>query len=320
MHLFSKQHSFEEIVDYYTAKCPNFVKIIVLSTKSFLYYHGMTRAAALTYTSFLAAIPLFILLTAIGLALGLGHFASDYLPYFNQLFSWDFPMDDLLPLLANAEHIPLAKLGFIGSATLFVTFLLAIGSLETNFNVVWENKTSRKLYHQILVYTPILLVLGGFIGIFAGLVTQFQESITTIIVEGLHFSEKDLGVFFNAFWWFSLNFGVILIIFLMLYALPSRPVKIPKKKLLLTSVFAAILSWLAIYLYSLILFLVQSTMIVRMSLFYGSLAFIPLILLFVFGVWSIVLFANSLVWSICTWPQSKDKLWNWIGGSSSMQG
>jgi membrane protein len=61
-------------------------------------------------------------------------------------------------------------------------------------------------------------------------------------------------------------------------------------------------------------------MIVRMSLFYGSLAFIPLILLFVFGVWSIVLFANSLVWSICTWQQSKDKLWNWIGGSSSMQG
>ena len=99
---------------------------------------------------------------------------------------------------------------------------------------------------------------------------------------------------------FLLNFAVILIIFLMLYALPSRPVKF--QKLLLTSVFAAILSWLAIYLYSLILFLVQSIMIVHMSLFYGSLAFIPLILLFVFGVWSIVLFANSLVWSICTWP------------------
>lgn len=275
----------------------------------------MMRAAALTYTTFLAAIPLIILLTAIALAIGLGNFFTDYLPYFNQVFSWDFPMEELMPILANAEHIPLGKLGIVGSATLFVTFLLAIGSLETNFNVVWENKTSRKIFHQILVYTPILIVFGGFIGIFAGVVNHVQNTMSLIVIEGLHFSEKDLGILINAFWWGALNFGIILIVFLMLFALPSRPIKIPKKKLLITSIFTSILSWIAIYIYSLILLLVQSTLIIRMSLFYGSLAFIPLMLLFVFGVWSIILYANSLVWTICTWPDSSNKTWNWKGVS-----
>ena len=318
MKSFFPQKSFEEIVDFYAAKCPTFVRIIVISTKSFLYYHGMTRAAALTYTSFLAAIPLLILLTAIALAIGLGNFFTDYLPYFNRLFSWNFPMDDLMPLLANAEHIPLGKLGIIGSSTLFVTFLLAIGSLESNFNVVWENKTSRKLLYQILVYTPILIVFGGFIGIFAGIVSQIQDTLSLIVIQELHFTENDLGILINAFWWVALNFGVILVVFLMLYALPSRPFKIPKRKLLLSSIFASICSWIAIYIYSLILLLVQSTMIVRMSLFYGSLGFIPLILLFVFGVWSIILFANSLVWTICTWPEASHKTWNWKGASINL--
>lgn len=315
MKSFLPQKSLEEIIDSYAAKSPIFVRIGVISTKSFLYYHGMMRAAALTYTTFLAAIPLIILLTAIALAIGLGNFFTDYLPYFNQVFSWDFPMEELMPILANAEHIPLGKLGIVGSATLFVTFLLAIGSLETNFNVVWENKTSRKLFHQILVYTPILIVFGGFIGIFAGVVNHVQNTMSLIVIEGLHFSEKDLGILINAFWWGALNFGIILIIFLMLFALPSRPIKIPKKKLLITSIFTSILSWIAIYIYSLILLLVQSTLIIRMSLFYGSLAFIPLMLLFVFGVWSIILYANSLVWTICTWPDSSNKTWNWKGVS-----
>lgn len=315
MKSFLPQKSLEEIIDSYAAKSPIFVRIGVISTKSFLYYHGMMRAAALTYTTFLAAIPLIILLTAIALAIGLGNFFTDYLPYFNQVFSWDFPMEELMPILANAEHIPLGKLGIVGSATLFVTFLLAIGSLETNFNVVWENKTSRKLFHQILVYTPILIVFGGFIGIFAGVVNHVQNTMSLIVIEGLHFSEKDLGILINAFWWGALNFGIILIVFLMLFALPSRPIKIPKKKLLITSIFTSILSWIAIYIYSLILLLVQSTLIIRMSLFYGSLAFIPLMLLFVFGVWSIILYANSLVWTICTWPDSSNKTWNWKGVS-----
>ena len=40
------------------------VKVAVIAGKSFLYFHGLTRAAALTYTTFLAVVPLLILLTS----------------------------------------------------------------------------------------------------------------------------------------------------------------------------------------------------------------------------------------------------------------
>ena len=103
-----------------------------------------------------------------------------------------------------------------------------MGSLESNFNVIWENKTSRKILHQILVYSPILLVFGDLLN-FAGVVSQIQNTLSLIVIEGLHFTENDLGILINAFWWIALNFGVVLVIFLMLYALPSRPTKIPGK-------------------------------------------------------------------------------------------
>ena len=66
-------------------------------------------------------------------------------------------------------------------------------------------------------------------------------------------------------------------------------------------------------IYVRILMLIQATLVTRMSIFYGSLAFIPLILFLVFGIWTIVLCGNSIVWTICTWPESRDRIWNWEG-------
>ena len=70
----------------------------------------MTRAAALTYTSFFSSHSSLILLTAIGLALGLGYFAMTTFALTSTNFSWDFPMDDLLPFTSQCEHIPLQNL------------------------------------------------------------------------------------------------------------------------------------------------------------------------------------------------------------------
>jgi membrane protein len=68
---------------------------------------------------------------------------------------------------------------------------------------------------------------------------------------------------------------------------------------------------LAINIYVKILMLIQTTMVTRMSIFYGSLAFLPLMLFLIFGVWSIILCGNSLVWTICHWPEAAQKTWNW---------
>lgn len=316
-----KEFSWEKLFDGIAARSPDFVKIVIVTGKSFLYYHGLTRAAALTYTSILAVVPLLILLTSITLAVGFGNFISDYLPHLLDMFSLDWPTEPIVALIENAEHVPIGKLGFIGAAGLFVTFILAFGSLESNFNVVWENKTSRTLLYQTSIYTPFLLILAAFIGLYAGFVNHVQQMLSTIIIDGFHFSPSFLNLLINAFWYTTFNIILLLFIFLMLYALPSRPDKkgpYTKRKLYWSSVLATILCWLSIFIYVKILMLIQTAMVNRMSIFYGSLAFIPLVLFLVFGIWVIILCGNSLVWTICHWPEAGEKTWNWQGGAKDL--
>ena len=46
-----KKFSWEWLFDNIAERSPTFVKVMVVTGKSFLYYHGMTRAASLTYTT-----------------------------------------------------------------------------------------------------------------------------------------------------------------------------------------------------------------------------------------------------------------------------
>ncbi len=309
-----KKFSWEWLFDNIAERSPTFVKIIIVTGKSFLYYHGMTRAASLTYTTLVAVVPLLILLTSISLAVGFGNFISDYLPILLDMLNLNWPTEPIIAIVKNAEHIPIGRLGFIGAAGLFVTFILAFGSLETNFNVVWENKTSRTLIRQIRVYTPFLIIVAGIIGMFAGFVNHVQNALSMIIVDGFHFSPELLKLMITAFWYLAFHFAALLLIFLMLYALPARPKghkPYSRKKLLLTSLLSTGVAWLAINIYVKILMLIQTAMVTRMSIFYGSLAFIPLVLFLFFGVWTIILCGNSLVWTICFWPEAGQKTWNW---------
>lgn len=311
-----KNFSWERIFDALAAVSPKPVKIAVTAGKSFLYFHGLTRAAALTYTSFLAVVPLLILLTSITISAGFGSFFSDYLPHLVDILDLDWPTEPLVAIVQNAEHVPIGKLGFIGALGLFVTFILAFGSLESNFNVVWENKTSRPLHKQIRIAIPLLLVYAGIIGLYAGLVNQLQAALSIIVVDGLHFPPSVIKTLINAFWYTSFQFAVILMIFLTLYALPARPAEkktYTKKKLVLTSIGTSLLAWVCIIIYVKILVLIQTALVTRMSIFYGSLAFIPLVLFLVFGIWVIILCGNSVVWTICNWPEAANRTWNWDG-------
>lgn len=315
-----KKFSWEWLFDNIAERSPTFVKVMVVTGKSFLYYHGMTRAASLTYTTLVAVVPLLILLTSITLSVGFGNFMSDYLPIVLDMLNLDWPTEQIIAIVQNAEHVPIGKLGFIGALGLFITFILAFGSLESNFNVVWEVKTSRTVIRQIQVYTPFLVIFAGFIGMFAGFVNHVQTVLTMIVVDGFHFSPELLKIMITAFWYIAFHFASMLLIFLMLYALPARRLRqretgvLPpyrKRKLFAVSLMATFFAWIAINIYVKILMLIQTAMVTRMSIFYGSLAFIPLFLFLLFGVWSIILCGNSLVWTICYWPESSQKKWNW---------
>lgn len=315
-----KNFSWERLFDALAARSPTPVKMAVVAGKSFLYYHGLTRAASLTYTTFLAVVPLLILLTSITISVGLGSFVSDYLPHILSILDLNWPTEPIVEIVKNAEHIPIGKLGFIGALGLFITFILAFGSLESNFNVVWENKISRPLHKQIRIATPLLVVFAGIIGIYAGFINHLQNALDVIVVEGFHFDKSVLKTIINGVWYLSFQAAIVFMIFLALYALPERkePTKSSKlpytsRKLLVSSISISLLAWFCIIIYVKILMLIQTAMVTRMSIFYGSLAFIPLILFLVFGIWVIILCGNSIVWTICNWQEAQKRKWNWEG-------
>ena len=261
-----KNFSWEWLFDSIADRSPTFVRVMVVTGKSFLYYHGMTRAASLTYTTLVAVVPLLILLTSITLAVGFGNFMSDYLPIVLDVLNLDWPTEPIIDIVKNAEHVPIGKLGFIGALGLFVTFILAFGSLETNFNVVWEVKTSRTLIRQIQVYTPFLVIFAGFIGMFAGFVNHVQDVLTMIVVDGLHFSPQLLKIIITAFWYITFHCASMLLIFLMLHALPARSLRqretgvappYSRRKLFGVSFMATIIAWICINIYVKILMLVS---------------------------------------------------------------
>lgn len=311
--------SIEERIDILTHHWPRFFRWFVIATKAFLFHHGTIRAAALTYTSFLAVVPLLILLTTITLAMGMGSFFSDYLPILDHLLSLNLPLDSIMPLLQNAEHISLQSLGLIGSLGLFITFILAIGSLEINMNVVWENQISRPVLKQIFAYIPLLLILAGSFGAFAAVIGHTKTILLQIAIDNSFISVHSVGAMIKIFWIIDFNIVVLLLIFFAMYLLPFRKGQVSYKRLLLPSLGASVAVWAATYIYLIALIILQTNLITRMSLFYGSLAFIPLVLLFAFGFWAIMLYGNCLVWTIYDWPHSAQKEWNWIGTKGGLQ-
>ena len=302
----------EQRIDLLTHNWPIPLRVLIISTKAFLFHHGTIRAAAMTYTSFLAVIPFLILLTAISLSLGLGSFFNAYLPILDQFFSLGLPLEDIMPLLENTEHIHLRTLGLIGSISLFITYIFAIGNLEINMNVVWENQTSRSFLKQFVAYTPLLLLAALGLAFFAMFVNHVKLGLMDIAQNVTFFTTETVPQIMSAFWVVMVDVIFIALIFFAIFLLPYRKGHYSYKKLFWPSLLVSIGIWVCTCIYLTILIMLQQSIVGRMSLFYGSLAFIPLVLLFAFGFWAIMLYGNCVVWTIYSWPRSGVKKWNWV--------
>jgi membrane protein len=269
------------------------VRIVYDALVAFLATHSSIRASALTYTTALAVVPLVILLTSISMALGMASALTDYLPMLNELYNQNLPLEHILPLLQNAQKINFGTLGLIGTGGLLFTFIMGMDTIETNINIVWGIYSTRSWLRKILIYIPMLLVLGIFIGTFAGVLNYAHEILETLFVKkialfGTHFGE----LLVNGGLWGGLV-GLVLSAFWLLYFfVPCTKVR------WWPSLIAAVFTVLAVGAFSFAMVYLQVSMFTRFNLFYGSLSFLPLVLFHIYGVWAITLFGNALCWRI----------------------
>ena len=136
----------------------NTIKTVILAVRGFNSENLQTKASALTYSTFLAIVPLLAVL--VGIAKGFGFQATvrkELLYYFpghenelNKAFQY------VENYLAQAQGGVIIGIGLV---LLFYTVINLISSIEDTFNDIWQIKKSRPWYRKISDYLALFLIL-----------------------------------------------------------------------------------------------------------------------------------------------------------------
>jgi len=245
----------------------------------FLEDRGPNSAAALTYTTLFAVVPMmtvtFAMLAAIPAFKGMGEQIQDFI-FNNFIPASGVQVQEYLKGFSEQAR----ELTWVGVGLLMVTALLMLMTIEKAFNTIWRVRQPRRGMSSFLLYWAILslgpLLLGaGF---------ALSTYITSLsIISGPH-ALAGTRVLLG---FMPLVFSVAA--FILLYAAVPNT-RVPPKHALLGGLFTAVLFETAKALFGLYVRLFPGY-----QLIYGAFAAVPLFLLWIYLSWMIVLFGAELV-------------------------
>ncbi len=241
------------------------------------------RASALTYTTILAFIPFVAILSAVAGHFGYLDVLTRFFPYLNDTLDFDLPLDKILEVIENAQQVNFEKLGLIGSGGLLLTFFLSMGNIELAVNNIWNIRKKKNLWKRIKTYTPFMLFLILLVVIAANGLIKYKVLLNSEI-EGTGFVQHTLFLVnilaVGILVWLGLAFLFILI--------PNTQVRF------IPAMMGSTTSLAAIYLFSRVFVLFAKIMLNSNHLIYGSLAIVPVLLLFLYISWILVLFGAAV--------------------------
>lgn len=256
-----------------------FISFARFLVKRFLADAAPQSAAALTYTTLFAVVPVmtvtFAMLSVIPAFQGVGEQIQHY------LFRHFIPSSGA----AVQEHLKVfsaqaRQLTWIGVGFLMATALMMLLTIEKAFNTIWRVEQPRRglssflLYWAILSLGPLLLGAG-----FA--TTTYITSLALLSGPDAVFGASALLQFMPLL----LNVAAFTLIYA---AVPNA--RVPLRHALAGGAFTAVLLELARRLFSLYVVFFPSY-----ELIYGAFAAVPLFLLWIYLSWMIVLFGAELV-------------------------
>lgn len=260
------------------------MRIIVLAARGFSNDKVQIRASALTFYSLLSVIPL--LAIGLGIAKGFGLDQNLEQVIIRQFQSQQELLDSILRMARNA--IDATNGGYIagvGIVVLFWSVMSLLNHIESSFNHIWQIRVSRAWYRKFTDYLTIMLIVPVFI-ILSSSVTVF---IKTELVDFL--AQSGIPEFLKGTVSFLVRF---LPYFLAWFVLAAMYIIMPNTKVKFGSAFVAgivsgtilqLLQWFYIDL---------QFGIAKLSTIYGTLAAIPLLILWLQTSWLIVLLGAEL--------------------------
>ncbi|WP_349571058.1 YihY family inner membrane protein [Azotobacter salinestris] len=245
----------------------------------FLADHGPKSAAALTYTTLFAVVPImtliFVVLSVIPEFQGIGEQIQGFI-FRNFVPSSGAVLQDYLKtFIEQARHLT-----WLGVGVLMVTALLMLMTVEHTFNTIWRVRQPRRglssflLHWAILSLGPLLLGTGFALSTY---ITSLSLISDPYALAGARMLLKVMPLMFST------------AAFTLLYAaVPNTSV--PLRHALLGGLFAAVLFEAAKGLFGLYVALFPTY-----QLIYGAFAAVPLFLLWMYLSWMIVLLGAELV-------------------------
>ena len=260
----------------------NTVKVAVIAVRTFLDDKIMTRAAALTYSTLFAVVPILALIFAIARGFGFENIVNSLLE--NGIMKENESLSTVMQFIDGYMQY-VSSGAFVGIGLLFLlwsVYSLADG-IETNLNFIWHVKQSRGMGRKITDYFSLVLLIPIGIICLSGLTVA-----TRSILEGME-GYKLLGGFVR-FLISAMPYLVAGLIFTGFYMfMPNTKVRFK---------YAIIPGFIAGCLFQALQNLYFSGQLALSSYnqIYGGFAALPLFLFWLNLSWSIILFGCELAY------------------------
>jgi membrane protein len=247
---------------------------------NFIRNDALLHATALSFTSLLSLVPLLALAFSVLKGLGAQNRLAPII--LKQVAAGqEVVVNRVISYIGNTN---MGSVGAIGLAALLYTSISMLGSIESSFNAIWGVSETRSLYRKFTDYLSVLVS--------APLLLLAATSITTSLQSNMlmdWFQQRTyLGDLFIFFLSLTPYFTVWVALFLLYIFIPNTRVR--PGPALIGAVLAGTLWEIAQWAY--IHFQVGAG---NYNAIYGTLAALPILMIWIFTSWIIVLFGMEVV-------------------------
>ncbi|MFP4382522.1 MAG: YihY family inner membrane protein [Spirochaetia bacterium] len=252
------------------------------SGKQFIKDDCIIRASGLAYTSLLALVPFFVVLFSFLSAVG--SFSSIEQSIKQFLIDMFVParQDQILEYFENFTENT-GTLGAVGLGMFLVTSILLLNNIERNFNIIWGARSDRSFIDIVKVYTAVLVFGSILIGASFSISNLIRDAFRGVAeLPGYSIFETIFRAIFPVLF-------IFLAFVMMIMVVPNG--KVHFKSAVIGAIIGAILWEIAKRLFT--LFVSKS---ITFSVVYGSLAAIPIFLIWLYLGWIIIMISLEVAY------------------------
>lgn len=282
------------------------VAILVISVNRFIADACMVSASALTFYSVLSFIPIVALVLGVAKGFGVGKVLEQQIR--EQTFTDPQVMDFIMQFANHAlENTKGGLFTGVGIVILFWSVIKVLGNTELAMNRIWGIRQGRKLTRKFADYLSIMFIAPILLTLISGINVFLTSNLQTIAVEEgfLRYASTLIISLVNL-----VPYLLVWFLFIFLYMfMPATPVKF--KYAVLAGILAGTVYQVVQWFYIRFQIGVSSY-----NAIYGSLAALPLLLVWLQLSWSIVLWGTELCYIFrnrhCMYLNSLDRESRWL--------